>query len=198
MINDQQPVTSDLSLAAPLAQALIAARWSPEDELLAASLQRLVDGDDLLPTLRDVAQRWMTRATTPIDLRQAQQLVRLHDWLATTSAKLTCGWPGGTRNSFASWTGTSLIWWPHGIPVGRKVAWVSSRLGRAIDERHDWFAVLVTDVIEYNNWKIPGTSSDSIRTAITPNPNGNKSLSERMAIAIAPRIVAAVLTDRQH
>ncbi|MCX7420254.1 MAG: hypothetical protein NT013_12030 [Planctomycetia bacterium] len=142
MINDQRPVTSDLSLAAPLAQALIAARWSPEDELLAASLQRLVDGDDLLPTLRDVAQRWMKRATTPIDLRQAQQLVRLHDWLATTSVKLTCGWPGGTRNSFASWTGTSLIWWPHGIPVGRKVAWVSSRLGRAIDERHDWFAVL--------------------------------------------------------
>ncbi len=142
MTNDQRPITNDQSPVSLLAEALIASRWSPSDEPLLAALPHLIASDDLLPTLHDVAQRWVTRATKPNDVRQAQQLVRLHDWLATTSAKFTCGWSGDTRNSFASWTGTSLIWWPHGIPVGRKVAWVSSRLGRAIDERPDWFAVL--------------------------------------------------------
>ena len=41
-----------------------------------------------------------------------------------------------------SWLGPRLLWWPRGVPEGRQVAWVSSRLGRAIDERPDWFAVL--------------------------------------------------------
>ncbi len=163
MTNDQRPITNDKSLiqrvghaASPpvisasamsavdhnLAEALINSGWSPIDEPVSASRQQRKEGDDLLPTLRDEAQRWVARATKASELRQAQQLVRLHEWLAATGAKLTFGWPGNSNHSLVPWIGTSLIWWPHGVPVGRKVVWVSSRLGRAIDERSDWFAVL--------------------------------------------------------
>lgn len=142
MTNDQRPITNDQSPDSPLAEALIASRWSSSDEPLVTALQQLSVGDDLFPALREVSQHWAKRATRSSEVRQAQQLVRLHDWVATTSAKLTYGWPNDAQDVVDSWIGPRLIWWPQGIPVGRRVAWVSSRLGRAIDERPDWFAVL--------------------------------------------------------
>lgn len=142
MTNDQRPITNDQSPTSPLAEALIASRWSLSDEPLVTAFQQLSAGDDLFPVLREASQCWANRAMKSSEVRQAQQLVRLLEWLATTSAKLTYGWPSDTQYLVESWIGPRLIWWPHGIPVGRKVAWMSSRLGRAIDERPDWFAVL--------------------------------------------------------
>ena len=142
MTNDQRPITTDQSSASLLTEALIDSRWLPSDESFETALRQLSVGDDLLPRLREASQRWANRVTKSNEVRQAQQLVRLHEWLASTNAKLTNGWPSDTQCLVESWIGPRLIWWPHGIPVGRKVAWMSSRLGRAIDERPDWFAVL--------------------------------------------------------
>ncbi len=133
-----------------LADALIASRWLPYDERLADSLRLWNEGDDLLPILHEVAQRWGIHASNANDLQQARRLIRLHEWLAAAGAKLTFGWPGDSNQSLSPWMGMSLIWWPQGVPVGRKVAWISSRLGRALDERSDWFAVLRSAAAKLN------------------------------------------------
>ena len=135
----------------------MASRWWPPDEPLAGRLQSLKAGDDLLPMLRAAAEGWVARASKPADKRAATQLALLHQRLRETEAKLTFGWPGGRRGPdchhgpraldnrrLEDWIGSRLLCWPSGIPSGRKVAWVSSRLGRAIEERPDWFAVLRT------------------------------------------------------
>lgn len=38
--------------------------------------------------------------------------------------------------------GTRLLWWPQGPPPGRRIAIVSSRIGRRFDERPGWFETL--------------------------------------------------------
>ncbi len=127
-----------------LAEALIASGWCPPDEPLTDELRSTRFGDDLWPLLREAAHRWSRRATSAVERQQTSRLIRLHDWFKQSGAHLTFGWPGLSERSFATWISPRLLWWPSGVPEGRKVAWVSSRLGRAIDQRDDWFAVLRT------------------------------------------------------
>src|SRR5207249_1921335 len=110
----------------------------------AERLRSLKMGDDLLPMLREAAERWTTRTSKPADKRAATSLRKLHEWLASTRARLTLGWPGLEDRPWELWIEPRLMWWPNGVPSGHKVAWVSSRVGRAIDERPDWLAVLRT------------------------------------------------------
>jgi hypothetical protein len=57
-------------------------------------------------------------------------------------AKLTWGIPKSDDRRLASWLGNRLAWWPQGIPEGRRIGLVSSRLGRDLDRRKSWFTVL--------------------------------------------------------
>lgn len=41
-----------------------------------------------------------------------------------------------------SWIGERLVWWPRGLPQGKWIGVASSRLGRYLDQRRDWFAAL--------------------------------------------------------
>ncbi len=117
-----------------LAKDLIAAGWVAPNVNVTKSLKSLKLGDDLLPLLEKASRHGETS--------HAATLLRLLKWTRQCGAKLTLDWPSPDAQRLERWIGQRLLWWPHGVPDGRKVAWVSSRLGRAIDERPDWFAVL--------------------------------------------------------
>ena len=57
-------------------------------------------------------------------------------------AELTLGVPDSTHERVARWVGPRLIWWPRGVPPGRRVSIVSSRLGRLLERHRPWFAAL--------------------------------------------------------
>ena len=67
-------------------------------------------------------------------LRQAQH----------SGAGLTWGVPGLDLARMTAWLGHRLVWWPDGVPEGRCVGLVSSRLGQELDRHKSWFAVLRT------------------------------------------------------
>lgn len=71
----------------------------------------------------------------------------LDEWLKrqyAVGAKLTRGISDVADSPLRHWIGVRLAWWPHGVPAGRTVAIVSSRLGRKLDEHSGWFAALRT------------------------------------------------------
>ena len=125
-----------------LARALIASGWlAPSHELLSTPIS-WKPGDDLLPMLADAVQCSASLPEHTKPHRSATALVRLLSWAQQNGAQLTLGWPSNDDRPLENWLGPRLLWWPRGVPEGRKVAWLSSRLGRAINERPDWFAVL--------------------------------------------------------
>lgn len=130
-----------------LVEALIASRWLNQGEG-AESLAVLPLGADVLPFLIEAArQRMETQARLKTRKAKASSDPRplwldVLDEAMRCGAKLTLGWPECEARPLGRGLGPRLMWWPRGVPEGRKVAWVSSRLGRAIDERPDWFAVL--------------------------------------------------------
>lgn len=68
---------------------------------------------------------------------------RLRGW-QRRGARLTWGVPGDDCKPIIPWLGKRLAWWPAGIPAGRRVGLVSSRLGRDLESRARWFAALRT------------------------------------------------------
>ncbi len=125
-----------------LAEALMASGWLASNEDVSDSFNDLPLGADVLPWLSEAAQRASAGATQTRPKRQAESLARVISWAKQSGAKFTFGWPECDARPIDHWIGPRLMWWPRGVPDGRKVAWVSSRLGQAIDERPDWFAVL--------------------------------------------------------
>ena len=112
----------------------------PDDGLLPRDGCR--GGSDLLPFLLDAWRQPPSMAGASAshrrDSRMADDLAR-H---AANAARLTWGTADGSCGRVAAWIGERLIWWPRGIPVGRRVGVVSSRLGRMLEDRFSWFAAL--------------------------------------------------------
>ncbi len=125
-----------------LARALIASGWLAPSHEWPSIPTSLKPGDDLLPMLADAVQCSASLPEHTKPHRSATALVRLLSWAQQNGAQLTLGWPSNDDRPLENWLGPRLLWWPRGVPEGRKVAWLSSRLGRAINERPDWFAVL--------------------------------------------------------
>ena len=101
----------------------------------------LNSGIDLLPAMLDA---WHS-TTLEEHGRRRRTAVRTHAQLASLSAsgsKLTMGVPGRTAVGCQKWLGARLVWWPRGIPENNRTAFVSSRLGRRLDEKQTWFAFL--------------------------------------------------------
>lgn len=100
-------------------------------------------GGDLLSTVcrawtqcavsSDASARKATAARAE-SLRQAWQ----------AGARLTWNIPDVALSRTTAWLGCRLAWWPGGIPQGRRVGLVSSRLGQELDRHKSWFAVLRT------------------------------------------------------
>lgn len=53
-------------------------------------------------------------------------------------AAISFGWPGMTAEAMR-WLGPRLVYWPRGTVAERRVAIVSSRLGRELESQEDWF-----------------------------------------------------------
>lgn len=79
-------------------------------------------------------------------LRQSpawSQSRRTVSWLEAqiaAGAAITWGLPGNRDSQVTNWVGRRLIFWPRGIPTGRRVGIVSSRLGRPREKHPRWFA----------------------------------------------------------
>lgn len=125
-----------------LASALIASGWLASSHDWPSASTSLKLGDDLLPMLAKAAQRLASLPEHTQQHRSATALIPLLNQTQQNGAALTLGWPSSDDRPLEKWLGPRLLWWPRGVPEGRRVAWISSRLGRAIDERPDWFAVL--------------------------------------------------------
>ncbi len=64
------------------------------------------------------------------------------DWFRSqcrAGAALSLEFRNSPRNS---WLGNRLFWWPQGTVPGRTVSLVTSRLGKRLDDKSTWFAVL--------------------------------------------------------
>lgn len=139
-----------------LVEALIASGWLSREDDWSKSFAVLPLGADVLPLLIEAARQ---HTETQAHLKNSKPKAGSDSRLTLANAlneamrrgaQLTLGWPECEGRPLESWLGLRLMWWPSGIPEGRKVAWVSSRLGRAIDERPDWFAVLRSATAKLN------------------------------------------------
>ncbi len=109
----------------------------PNTEAAALNDRSMEPGSDLLPRLAEV---WATAGR-----QQSKQSTRVTRWLDDARkrcARLTWGLPAGFAEPASRWIGFRIFWWPDGIPAGRRMAFISSRIGRAWDERSAWFTVL--------------------------------------------------------
>lgn len=131
-----------------LTEALIDSGWLALDDGASELLVALPIGADVLPVLAELARRRTGTLARPrtskttVGSHLRPSLAEVLDWAMRRGAKLTVGWSSSDDRPLERWLAPRLMWCPRGVPAGRKVAWVSSRLGRAIDERPDWFAVL--------------------------------------------------------
>lgn len=82
------------------------------------------------------------------NLRQAKLQRKCLSWIeeGLKSGTLTLGVPKMEHPARAllcnRWLGERLCWWPNGVPDGRWIAMVSSRLGQRLDRRPEWFESL--------------------------------------------------------
>ena len=99
-------------------------------------------GDDLLAFLLRAWTRSLEHSPTH---QQRRTAARVLTWLkeqAASGAELSWGLPGQRGRRVRDYVGERLIWWPRGMPQGEWVGVVSSRLGRFLDERREWFSGL--------------------------------------------------------
>ena len=97
---------------------------------------------NLLPVLIPV---WQSALEQAPNVRQRKRVSRMLAWLrgcAEGGACLTWGVPPLNQPALAAWVGPRLAWWPRGVPPGRRVGLVSSRLGRKLENQQSWFTVL--------------------------------------------------------
>ncbi len=100
-------------------------------------------GDDTLDVLLAI---WRSSAGVcrGSAARSRERVVeRLEQWRAH-GARLTWGVPGASATVGKAWLGVRLAWWPNGVPRGRRIGLVSSRLGGDLGHRQSWFAALRT------------------------------------------------------
>ena len=122
-------------------EALVSAGLLPNGHSLSIPPDARGSGHDVLPALADA---WHT-VPVPATGTKGVRARGLLQWLtrqATEGAKLTIGIPGSCSDAVTDWLGRRLAWWPHGIPEGKRIGLVSSRLGRKLDSRNEWFAAL--------------------------------------------------------
>lgn len=124
-------------------QALVDAKLVPPDSPGAALPDPNAWGQDLLPGIVREWTRHADKSPQSASDRVGEKLPALQSQLKR-GAKLTWGIPDSDQMLTHGWLGMRLAWWPYGIPGGRRIGLVSSRLGQELDRRTNWFAVLRT------------------------------------------------------
>lgn len=102
------------------------------------NLQTINEVDLLASMIRVLSSLPRSTSQTTIGTERIDWLKNQH----SRGARLTLGLPGSARTACQKWIGPRLAWWPRGIPEGRRVGLVSSRLGRKLDFRKPWFDLL--------------------------------------------------------
>jgi hypothetical protein len=100
-------------------------------------------GGDLLPA---VWRAWTQQAASLDVSARIAAAVRAEGFRRAQEfgARLTWSIPELDPARTTAWLGCRLAWWPGGVPNGRRVGLVSSRLGQELDRHKSWFAVLRT------------------------------------------------------
>jgi len=99
--------------------------------------------EDLLPA---VCRAWNASVESSQGQRRRAAAARAESFhrAMNSGARLTWNVPGSDAVRTSAWMGSRLAWWPGGVPDGRRVGIVSSRLGKELDRHQAWFAVLRT------------------------------------------------------
>lgn len=122
-------------------------------------------GEDLTPFLFDA---WTTSLRYAQTSQQRRLAKRILDWLErqiSAGAVLSWGMPSGRGTRVQQWVGDRLIWWPAGVPQGRWIGIVSSRLNRLLEHQRPWFAALRSTCEEMERGTVILTST---RTTTCP------------------------------
>ncbi len=127
---------------ARIRESLIEAGLLPRIELDAS----LTDADgsdcDLLSLIVEHCRLQVDAANSKSEHKLAAEKLNWLEQQQCWGAKLTLGLPGSAKSRLRRWVGERLAWWPNGIPDGRRIGLVSSRLGRDLDPKDDWFTWL--------------------------------------------------------
>lgn len=97
---------------------------------------------NLLPLLIQLWKGALRNSRARGQLPSARHMVSWLEELVAGDAELSWGVPRESCQRVNDWIGPRLILWPQGIPQGRWVGIVSSRLGRDLENYHPWFAAL--------------------------------------------------------
>lgn len=120
---------------------------------------------DVSNLLVSLQAAWRTAPKERGSLGRSPRTKQVTSWLDATItaggqlALLSDQFPLATR-----WLGERLVFWPRSRPSGRFVGVVSSRLGRQLDTRADWFTVLRAACSMINR------NDDVLLTAATTTP----------------------------
>ena len=141
--------------------ALIRAGLCPEDSTTSGPFVDFQGGEELLPFLSLAWKNTVACRTGSAAKSAAGVLERLQS-AQQAGAEMTWGFPGVAPDRSGQWLGGRLAWWPRGVPQGRRVGLVSSRLGRNVDQQRPWFAVLRTACMKLDPSRDLIVTSDSI------------------------------------
>ena len=125
-------------------QNLISVRLRSNEECHSHPSLRAETSGDLLPLLIEAWRR--------VEANNSHKSTQWHPsplriWLEEQreqGARLTVGLADLKNDALDRWLGPRLAWWPRGLPHGRRVGIVSSRVGRNLDEQGNWFSALRT------------------------------------------------------
>lgn len=97
---------------------------------------------DLLPAIRAAWRAATAPRRSGSRAQRADEAARWLDGCLAQGARLTFGVPGVDAGAAERWLAHRLVWWPWGMPSGVRNGLVSSRLGRQLHRRPEWFAAL--------------------------------------------------------
>ena len=146
-------------------------------------------GADLIPGLLHAWRVAHQRAPGAVSRRRAQRMVTWFESQVHHGARLTWGLPTCHPQEVSQWLGPRLAWWPQGIPRGNLVGLVSSRLGRALDLRSDWFAVLRAACAKLD---------DTHDILLSPASTATAPYVERCADLFGLRLLRVIIPNQPH
>jgi hypothetical protein len=97
---------------------------------------------DFLPALTAAWRRAAAEQTGSSSSRQTRSMAQWLDQQCSVGAEMTLGIPGVSADLGQRWLGLRIAWWPDGMPTGKRVGLVSSRLDKSLDRHEIWFAML--------------------------------------------------------
>ena len=121
--------------------------------------------DPLSHSLPDLMLHFWTERCESTSGAAQKKAERILTWLGQqleqgTSVEFVTG---PTGNSLSESIGDRILWWPDGKPAARRIAIVSSRIGRQYEKRPEWFETLrlASGTLKPDDWLV---TSDGLTT----------------------------------